>query len=128
MWPVAGARAGALPRRPGASDPPALPATAATALAPSPACHSPCCVAPRMLRCMSQVLMNLVRSSIKLTQHGSIKISASQTHDAAHVVVADTGDGMSPAQLAAALDPFTAPGGLQVRVRACKCVCVCVCL
>lgn len=50
--------------------------------------------------------MNLVCSSLKYTASGAIKISASQTHSAAQVVVADTGAGIPPQQLQQALDPF----------------------
>lgn len=50
--------------------------------------------------------MNIVCSSLKYTHSGSIKISASSTHSAAQVVVADTGAGIPPQQLKQALDPF----------------------
>lgn len=53
-----------------------------------------------------QVLMNLVCSSLKYTHSGSIKISASQTHKCALVVVSDTGAGIPAQQLSQALDPF----------------------
>lgn len=49
-------------------------------------------------------------SCLKFTHSGVITISASTTHSAAQVVVADTGQGIPAQQLAAALDP------LQVRV------------
>lgn len=50
--------------------------------------------------------MNLVCCSLKYTHSGTIKISASQSHKAAQVVVADTGAGIPPQQLQQALDPF----------------------
>lgn len=55
--------------------------------------------------------MNLVCSSLKYTHSGTIKISASQTHSEAQVVVADTGAGIPPQQLQQALDPFELVSG-----------------
>lgn len=53
-----------------------------------------------------QVLLNLVCTCLKFTHAGDVRVSASQTHSAASVVVADTGQGIPPEQLAQALDPF----------------------
>jgi endonuclease/exonuclease/phosphatase (EEP) superfamily protein YafD len=85
--------------------------SAAPRATPAPATHTP----------QRQVLMNLVRSSLRLTQRGAVRISASQTHDAAQVVVADTGAGMTPAQLRTALDPFAPPEAGGVRRAGCVC-------
>jgi K+-sensing histidine kinase KdpD len=53
-----------------------------------------------------QVLLNLVCTCLKFTHAGDVRVSASQTHSAASVVVADTGQGIPAEQLAHALDPF----------------------
>lgn len=50
--------------------------------------------------------MNLVCTCLKFTHRGDIKVSATATHSTAHVVVADTGDGLPPEQLQQALNPF----------------------
>eukprot|EP00878_Enallax_costatus_P016420 GHUV01017223.1.p1 GENE.GHUV01017223.1~~GHUV01017223.1.p1 ORF type:complete len:270 (+),score=79.58 GHUV01017223.1:448-1257(+) len=55
---------------------------------------------------LMQVLMNLVCTCLKFTHTGDIKVSATATHSTAHVVVSDTGEGLSPEQLQQALNPF----------------------
>ncbi|WIA11289.1 hypothetical protein OEZ85_011413 [Tetradesmus obliquus] len=59
---------------------------------------------------LMQVLLNLVCTCLKFTHAGDVRVSASQTHSAASVVVADTGQGIPPEQLAQALDPFQQAG------------------
>lgn len=55
---------------------------------------------------LPQVLMNLVCTSLKFTHTGDIKVSATATQNIVQVVVADTGQGLSPDQLHKALNPF----------------------
>jgi signal transduction histidine kinase len=64
---------------------------------------------------LMQVLMNLVRASLKLSQAGAIRVCASHTHKAACVVVTDTGPGLTPEQLSHALDPFQLVGCWLLR-------------
>jgi hypothetical protein len=72
------------------------------------ACCCVNCVLQSGLNLLSgaQVLLNLVCTCLKFTHAGDVRVSASQTHSAASVVVADTGQGIPAEQLAHALDPF----------------------
>ncbi len=54
-----------------------------------------------------QVLTNLVGNAIKFTERGGVTVDFSYEQAWVHVRVADTGIGMTPAQVAAIFDPFT---------------------
>jgi len=64
-------------------------------------------------RMMRQVLLNILSNAIKFTpERGRIVVAASQRKDGAvMVVISDTGIGIAPENIAAALEPFTQVGG-----------------
>jgi signal transduction histidine kinase len=55
---------------------------------------------------IKQVLLNLVSNAIKFTHAGRVLVQVRQEGDAVHVSVADTGIGISPADLARLFEPF----------------------
>ncbi len=59
-------------------------------------------------RLMRQTLLNLVGNAIKFTLSGEVSLKATKTSDQALILsVSDTGIGMRPADIPAALTPFT---------------------
>ena len=65
---------------------------------------------PRMLSCdlkfLRQILVNLLDNAIKFTEQGSITLRLGFTDDTLCLVVADTGEGISPTQIGAIFEPF----------------------
>lgn len=59
---------------------------------------------------LQQVLVNLVGNSAKFTENGTIRVTVEKRESEIHLVVADTGCGMSPAQLEHAFKPFETLG------------------
>jgi signal transduction histidine kinase len=58
-------------------------------------------------RATKQIITNLLSNAIKFTPHGGrIRISIENAGDAARIVVADTGIGMAPDELAKAFEPY----------------------
>jgi signal transduction histidine kinase len=55
---------------------------------------------------VKQVLLNLVSNAIKFTSAGRVLVQVRRELDALHVSVADTGIGISPADLARLFEPF----------------------
>jgi signal transduction histidine kinase len=55
---------------------------------------------------VKQVLLNLVSNAIKFTSAGRVLVQVRREPDALHVSVADTGIGISPADLARLFEPF----------------------
>lgn len=69
-------------------------------------------------RLLLQILLNLTTNAIKFTPAGGrVTVSAGSGGDAIRFVVADTGDGMSPGDLASIFRPYASGSSLLGRLR-----------
>ncbi len=72
-------------------------------------------------RRLQQAIINLVRNSIAFTPlGGTIKLSASRKKDGLHIVVSDTGIGVSPEDRARIFEPFERAQSTATKARIAK--------
>ncbi len=65
---------------------------------------------------LKQILLNLLSNAVKFTgRGGQVRIAVASHGDAVGITVEDTGIGMSPAEVALALQPFRQVGALTTR-------------
>ena len=75
--------------------------------------HAPAWADQRRLR---QILNNVIGNAVKFTQQGSVKVHVSRRgHDAAQIIVADTGPGIAPSEQVAIFEEYRQAGEQRWR-------------